>query len=184
VAKLNLRLTQSDYVRASAFVIDRLRRINSTSTSLKPLALLAYILYSIPLFVIVEAPNYQDEAIRSVLRWSVLALFIVPTLFVIGVNSLRRADAKALASIRPRAEEPITVDATASNLTVTTPSMTAAFHWHAVSVFVIDAEFAVLLAPRTAPIPVTKAGSASEEEFYTFLRHAQQYQAASAPTQL
>ncbi|MFT3664992.1 hypothetical protein [Piscinibacter sp.] len=149
-------------------------------TSLKPLALLAYVLYTVPLFVILVAPNHQDEAIRSVLRWSVLALFIVPAFFVVGISRLRLADAKALASLAPHAEEPLTLEATASNLTVTTTSMTAVFHWSAVSVFVIDAEFAVLLATRTAPIPVTKVGSTSEEEFFAFLRHAQQYKAASA----
>lgn len=180
MAQLSLRLTQSDYSRASAFVVDKLRRAGATPTSLKPLALLAYVLYAVPLFVIVTAPNHQDEAIRSVLRWSVLALLIVPALFVIGVSRLRRADAKALASLASQANEPVLLEATASNLAVSTSSMTAVFQWTAVSVFVVDLEFAVLLAPRIAPIPVTKAGSTSEEEFFTFLRHAQQYKVASA----
>ena len=180
MASLKLQLKPEDYSRAFAYVLRHMRRAGQTSTSLGPWSILATVLYTIPLLVIVVAPNYQDDHTRLLLRGAVVALLLVPLVFVLGVVRLRKADAKALQPLEPSPSELVTVEATAEHLTIKTDTMNAQFPWSAASVFALDEEFAVVLVPRFSPLPVTRAGSPSPEEFYLFVRHAQQYKAASA----
>jgi hypothetical protein len=180
MATLEVQVSQADYARASTFLVSHLRRLGQRPTSLLPWSIIATMLYSTPLFVIVVAPNGLDDHTRTVLRASVLALLLVPALFVFGVYRLRRADARALQPLAPPPSERIAMEATAAELRIETEAFKTTLPWSSAAVFVVDDEFAVVLAPRMAPFPVTKAGSASPEQFYLFLRHAQQYKAASA----
>jgi hypothetical protein len=179
LAALSLRVTQADYNRASAFILSHLRRQGASQTSLKPLSILAYLLYAIPLFVIITAPNGQTESTRTAVRAAVLALVVVPFLFALGVARLRKADARALSFLEPPMDEAITIEANAANLRITTAAMDASFPWSAVALFVLDSEFAVILLPRIAPLPLTCEGSTTPGEFFTLLQHMQQYKAAS-----
>ena len=180
MATLEVQVSQADYARASEFVVSHLRRLGQRPTSLLPWSIIATLLYSTPLFVIVVAPNGLDDHTRTILRVSVCALLLVPALFVFGVHRLRRADARALQPLAPPPSERVKMAATAAELCIETEAFKTAIPWSSAAVYVVDDEFAVVLAPRMAPFPITRSGSATPEQFYLFLRHAQQYKVASA----
>jgi hypothetical protein len=180
MATLSVKVSAADHARAAAFILGHLRRLGQRPTSLLPWSIITTALYTTPLFVIVTAPNGLDDHTRTILRIAVLVLMLVPALFVFGVYRLRKADARALRVLSPPALENVSLDATAEGLSIETESMKSSLPWSSASVLVVDEAFAVVLAPRMAPVPITKSGSTSAEEFYVFLRHAQQYKAASA----
>jgi hypothetical protein len=180
VTSIELQLTDADYRRATAFVIAHLRALGRMPTSLRPLSVMAATLYGAALFVIAEAPNYSDDRTRLLIRGSVLALMAVPFLFAIGVKRLRLADAKAMQPLEPQSSESVHVSISASGVEVQTGSMATQLQWSAVSIFVLDPQFAVFLAPRMAPLPIVPSASATQEAFLLFLSHAQQYKANSA----
>jgi hypothetical protein len=185
MASVNVRVEQADYDRAWDFVVAHLRRHGKTPTSLRPLSYIAWFLFSIPLFVLVSGPNHLHANDRKIIRWSVLALMVVPLVFAFGVSRLRKADTRALQGLAPSAEEPLHLEVSAAGLSASTGTMRAAFPWSAVSIFVLDPQFVILLAPRVAPFPVPLRGTGGEDEYYTFVRHAQQYkEAASAASYL
>ncbi|MGE3347499.1 MAG: hypothetical protein AB7I35_08695 [Ramlibacter sp.] len=179
---MTVRVEQADYDRAWGFVLGHLRRQGKTQTSLRPLAIIAWLLFSIPLFVLVSGPSYLHESDRQLIRWSVLALVLVPLLFAFGVSRLRRADARALQPLAPSTEEPLHLVASSTEFSASTETMRVAFPWSAVSIFVLDPQFVVLLAPRVAPFPLPLRGTDGEAEYYTFVRHAQQYKEAASAT--
>ena len=73
----------------------------------------------------------------------------------------------------------MSVKVAADGVEITTPTMFVRLLWASASLFVVSEDFAVLLAPRLAPLPITPAGWATKEAFFTFIRHAQQYKANS-----
>lgn len=180
MASVTLRVEQADYDRAWGFVLGQLRRQGKTPTSLRPIGILASLLFSVPLFVLVSGPTHLHADDRQIIRWSVLALMVVPVLFAIGVSRLRKADARALQPLAPSAQEPLHLEANAAEFSASTETMRVAFPWSAVSIFVLEPRFVVLLAPRVAPFPLPLRGTVSEDEYYTFVRHAQQYKEAAS----
>ena len=180
MAIIETQVTPQDYARASSFVVTKLRQAGRTQTSLAPLSILSILFFTIPLFVIATAPNAHDAHTKLLIRGSVLALFIVPFLFVFGVWRLRKADARALRPLATPQSETVFAEATASGMKVAIAGMTFDLPWSQASVLVVDETFAVVLAPLLAPIPLTRAGASSSEGFYLFLRHAQQFKSASA----
>jgi hypothetical protein len=182
VASVTVRVEQADYDRAWGFVVGHLRRQGKTPTSLRPLGILAWFLFSIPLFVLVSGPTHLHANDRQLIRWSVLALMVVPLLFAFGVSRLRKADTRALQPLAPSTEEPLHLEASASEFSASTETMRVAFPWSAVSIFVLEPQFVVLLAPRVAPFPLPLRGTGGEDEYYTFVRHAQQYKDAASAT--
>jgi hypothetical protein len=180
MASVNVRVEQADYDRAWDFVVARRCRQGKTPTSLRPLSYIAWFLFSIPLFVLVTGPTHLHANDRQIIRWSVLALMVVPLIFAFGVARLRRADTRALQRLAPSAEEPLHLEASAAGLSVSTETMRAAFPWSAVSIFVLDPQLVILLAPRMAPLPLPLRGTAGADEYYTFVRHAQQYKEAAS----
>jgi hypothetical protein len=179
MTQLPLLLSEADYSRASAFVIGHLRELGATPTSVKPLTVVAVALYMLALFVVQTAPNFQDERTRLIIKLCVAALVAVPILFFIGVKRLRIADARALQPLMPSPGEPLSIAISANQLEVRSEFMTTQLSWSAASLFVLNTDFAVLLAPRMAPLPLTPAACKSQDEFLTFLRVAQQYKANS-----
>ena len=180
MTSIPLTLSDADYRRASEFVVGHLRRLGATPTSFRPLTAIAALLYSVALFVILTAPDFTDDRTRLILKFCVAALIAVPVLFAVGIKRLRVADARALQPLAPPPAESVQLAVSASWVEVRTPSMTAQLAWPATSLFVLDLEFAVLLAPRMAPLPITPSACQSPEQFVTFLRVAQQYKANSA----
>jgi hypothetical protein len=182
MASLTVEVEQADYDRAWGFVVGHLRRQGKTPTSLRPIGILASLLFSVPLFVLVSGPTHLQPNDRQLIRWCVLALMLVPALFAFAVSRLRKADARAMQPLAPNAEEPLHLEASAVGLTANTQTMNVTFPWSTVSIYPIDPQFVVFLAPRVAPFPLPLRGSVSQDDYYTFVRHAQQYKDAARAT--
>lgn len=103
------------------------------------------------------------------------ALFSV----ALGVWRLRKADARALRPLATPPSEMVFAEATAGGMKVAIAGITFHLAWSEASVVVVDETFAVVVAPLLAPIPLTREGASSSEDFYLFLRHAQQFKSAS-----
>jgi hypothetical protein len=184
VKSIPLSLSNADYRRASEFVIGHLRRLGIAQTSLRPITIIATALYSVALFVVLTAPNFPDDRTRLILKLCVVALIAVPVLFVVCVKRLRLADARALQPLAPSPNETVRITVSAGHVEVRTETMTTQLSWSATSLFVLDQEFAVMLAPRMAPLPITPAACETSDQFISFLRLAQQYKANSAANHL
>lgn len=113
VATLDIQVSEADYARATAFVPGHLRRLSRCPTPLAPWSIIATLLYTLPLFAIVTAPNGLDDRTRLILRGAVLCLLLVPALFVFGIYRLRKADASALQRLEPRCSMPTAATAAA-----------------------------------------------------------------------
>lgn len=129
------------------------------------------------LFVLVEGPVYADEHSRLLARATVAAMVSLPVLVIAGLYMLQRAELRARRRLQPESES-VALTADESGLCVRSDHMVATYTWDAVLVNVIDEGFAVLLMPRMGAVPVPLAASPSSEDFFAFLRSAQQYKAA------